>query len=64
MAVPVNQVGSELCQLLGLDPNLVSSIKFEWAPGTIATIEVSIIANGSDGSLIQTLKRYQLVQEV
>lgn len=38
-----NQVGIELCKMIGIDPNTVSSIKINVEPDKIATAEVTFL---------------------
>lgn len=59
MAKTVNELGTELCAAMALDPNLVTGISFRWKPGTLATITVEIMATEP---LLAILKKYKFVE--
>mgnify|MGYP004446932531 CR=1 FL=1 len=61
MAVEVGQVGTELCEALGLDANEVARISFDWQPTqtAIINVEIHVLTTGAIGKIF---KRYELVE--
>lgn len=53
--------GRELCEALGLDPNVVQTIVVRWTASDVPRARVSMVAMDDDGEVVRTLGRYRLV---
>ncbi len=55
----VNDVGTKLCEVLGLDPTDIRRISFTWKAGYMATIEIEKIVK-TDAGLESVFEEYEL----
>lgn len=58
-------IGMQLCNILGLDPNLVADIKLNLERCSVATVEVTrVLTRDEADALIQVVEQYEFVKRV
>lgn len=58
-------IGMQLCQILGLDPNLVGDIKLNLEPFSVATVEVTrVLTRDEADALVQVVEQYDFIKRV
>ena len=64
MAVLAREVGSKVCEALGLDPAKVTVISFLWEAEGVAKIRFTQLVTSEDGDAIaEILSEYELVEK-
>ncbi len=58
-SVWVHEIGAELCEALGLPPEDVTRINFDWRVGDMAKIDVAFLVQ-KDGEMATIFKKYEL----
>mgnify|MGYP001599673762 CR=1 FL=1 len=63
MAVPVNKIGTEICEALGIQANDVMRLSFDWEPGEVATVIAKLRPSREQAEKIAAIfKKYKLIE--
>ena len=62
MAINVQQIGTELCEALGIDASDVTEVAFCWRPGGLAELNIGFALRDMD-VINEVFKKYELVEK-